>query len=114
MKKSLISLVSLAALVTATLASPATAKPNFGDFPIYPGSSPMRGSDSIGAGIYESHDSAARVDRWYRSKLPAACQRYVRTAQGQSAIQYICRLWHSSVNVLDIVFHDGETVITAQ
>jgi hypothetical protein len=114
MSTKLSSYIALAAFFMAAAHAPASAKAGLGLFPIYPRSSPMKGSESVGMAIYVSHDPVATIDRWYRSKLPPACRHYVRTAQGISAVQYICGPWPSDVNVLDLAPRDGQVFITAQ
>jgi hypothetical protein len=104
--------LALAAAFAAGAQSPAAGAASFAAFPVYPHVTTISaGNASVPGYVVESRDSMSTIDRWYRSKLPAACRRSVLTSGAQTAIEYICSTPRSMV---DIVPDGGKIVIHAQ
>jgi hypothetical protein len=102
--------LALAAVFAA--GAPAAAAASFAGFPVYPHVTTISaGNASVPGYVVESHDSMSTIDRWYRSKLPAACRRSVLTSGAQTAVEYICSTPRAMV---DIVPDGGKIVIHAQ
>jgi len=75
-------------------------------FPVYPHASPVSPyGASIPGYVLQSHDPMAMIDRWYRSKLPATCERDALASGGHAAIEYCCRAMRI---FLDIVPDSGK------
>ena len=91
----------------------AAESPGMAGFPIYPhASSPLSSNSTMVPGyVLQSHDSLATIDRWYRSKLPATCERVVLASKGGTAIEYRCRA--TPRVFLDIVPDGGNVDIHA-
>jgi hypothetical protein len=80
-------------------------------FPVYPHASSVSPySARIPGYVLQSHDSMATIDRWYRSKLPATCERVALGTGGHSAIEYRCRAMRI---FLDIAPDNGRTDLHA-